>query len=58
VTVGKDAFVAAGTNVSKDVPDDALAVARVRQNNLEGWVSKRNARRSQQDEAKNDKSKK
>ena len=58
VTVGKDAFIAAGTNVSKDVPDDALAVARVRQNNLEAWVSKRNARRSKQDKAKKDKSNK
>jgi bifunctional UDP-N-acetylglucosamine pyrophosphorylase/glucosamine-1-phosphate N-acetyltransferase len=58
VTVGKDAFIAAGTNVSKDVPDDALAVARVRQNNLEAWVSKRNARRSKQDKGKQDKSKK
>lgn len=46
VKVGKNAFVAAGTSVSKDVPDDALAVARVRQNNIEGWVSKREARSS------------
>ena len=52
VTIGKDAFVAAGTNVSKDVPEDALAVARVRQNNLEGWVSKRNARRGKKDKGK------
>jgi len=44
VTVGKNAFVAAGTSVSKDVPDNALAVARVRQNNIEGWVAKREAR--------------
>lgn len=51
VTVGKNAFVAAGTNVSKDVPEDALAVARVRQSNLEGWVSKRNARRARKKNA-------
>ncbi|MBW1884890.1 MAG: bifunctional UDP-N-acetylglucosamine diphosphorylase/glucosamine-1-phosphate N-acetyltransferase GlmU [Deltaproteobacteria bacterium] len=46
VKVGKNAFVAAGTSVSKDVPDNALAVARVRQNNIEDWVSKREARSS------------
>jgi len=45
VTVGKKAFVAAGTTVSKDVPEDALAVARTKQNNIEGWVSQREARR-------------
>ena len=44
VTVGKDAFVASGTNVTKDVPEDALAVARVKQSHVEGWVSKRKAR--------------
>jgi len=44
VKVGKNAFVAAGTSVSKDVPEDALAVARVRQNNIEGWVAKREGR--------------
>jgi bifunctional UDP-N-acetylglucosamine pyrophosphorylase/glucosamine-1-phosphate N-acetyltransferase len=46
VTVGKNAFVAAGTSVSKDVPEGALAVARTKQNNIEGWVSKRAARKA------------
>jgi bifunctional UDP-N-acetylglucosamine pyrophosphorylase/glucosamine-1-phosphate N-acetyltransferase len=46
VTVGKNAFVAAGTSVSKNVPEDALAVARTTQKNIEGWVSKREARKS------------
>lgn len=40
VTVGSDAFVAAGTTVTKDVPTDALAIGRVRQENKEGYVSK------------------
>lgn len=44
VSVGKNAFVAAGTTVSKDVPADALAVARVKQKNIEGWVAKREGR--------------
>ncbi|HEY9582186.1 MAG TPA: DapH/DapD/GlmU-related protein, partial [Savagea sp.] len=40
VTVESDAFVAAGTTVTKDVPSDALAIGRVRQENKEGYVSK------------------
>lgn len=41
VTIGKDAYVAAGSTITEDVPDDALAIARERQTNKEGWVSKR-----------------
>ncbi len=37
VTVGDNAFVAAGTVVTRDVPDSALAVGRARQENREGW---------------------
>lgn len=37
VTVGKDAYVAAGSTVTQDVPAEALAVARERQRNIEGW---------------------
>jgi bifunctional UDP-N-acetylglucosamine pyrophosphorylase/glucosamine-1-phosphate N-acetyltransferase len=44
VTVGKNAFVAAGTTVGVDVPDDALAVGRAKQKNIKGWVAKRDAR--------------
>jgi len=40
VTVGKGAFVAAGSTITKDVPPDALGVARARQSNIEGWVKK------------------
>lgn len=40
VTVGKGAYVAAGTTVSNDVPSDALAVGRARQENKKGYVSK------------------
>ncbi|HEV8268113.1 MAG TPA: bifunctional UDP-N-acetylglucosamine diphosphorylase/glucosamine-1-phosphate N-acetyltransferase GlmU [Thermoanaerobaculia bacterium] len=36
VTVGDGAVIAAGTTVTRDVPGDALAVARAPQNNVEG----------------------
>lgn len=38
VKVGDGASTAAGSVVTKDVPDGALAVSRVRQKNLEGWA--------------------
>lgn len=45
VHVEKGAFVAAGSTITRDVPAEALAVARARQVNKEGWVSpkKRNS---------------
>ena len=40
VTVGKGAFVAAGSTVTKDVPRGALALTRVKQVNVEGWADR------------------
>jgi len=40
VTVGKGAYVASGTTVTKDVPRGALALSRVKQINKEGWAEK------------------
>lgn len=37
VTVGKGAVVAAGSTVTKDVPDSDMAIGRVRQENLSGY---------------------
>jgi len=37
VTVGPNSAVSAGSTVTKDVPEDALAVARVRQHHVDGW---------------------
>jgi bifunctional UDP-N-acetylglucosamine pyrophosphorylase/glucosamine-1-phosphate N-acetyltransferase len=44
VTVGANAYVATGTTVTRDVPPDALAIARVKQENKEGYASKLRAR--------------
>jgi len=44
VTVGKGAYVASGTTVTRDVPADALAVSRPRQQNKEGYASLLRAR--------------
>ncbi|HYO93911.1 MAG TPA: bifunctional UDP-N-acetylglucosamine diphosphorylase/glucosamine-1-phosphate N-acetyltransferase GlmU [Polyangiaceae bacterium] len=40
VTIGKGAYVATGTSVSQDVPDDALAIGRMRQENKLGYASR------------------
>lgn len=40
VTLGKNSFVAAGSTITNDVPDDSLAIARQRQINKEGWNKK------------------
>lgn len=41
VTIGDGAYTAAGSVITQDVPPGALAVARGRQRNIEGWVSRR-----------------
>lgn len=37
VTVGKGSYIAAGSTITKDIPEDNLAVARARQQNIKGW---------------------
>ena len=37
VTIGSNAYVAAGSVITKDVPDNALGVGRSKQNNVEDW---------------------
>jgi bifunctional UDP-N-acetylglucosamine pyrophosphorylase / glucosamine-1-phosphate N-acetyltransferase len=41
VTVGDGAYTAAGSVITSDVPPGAMAVARARQRNVAGWVSRR-----------------
>ena len=41
VKVGKGAYIAAGSTVTKDVESDALYIARSRGRELPGWVSAR-----------------
>ncbi len=43
VTVGDGAYVAAGSVITKNVPPDALAIARGRQRNVERWAARRRA---------------
>jgi bifunctional UDP-N-acetylglucosamine pyrophosphorylase / glucosamine-1-phosphate N-acetyltransferase len=41
VAIEADAFVAAGSTITSGVPEQALAVARARQRNVEGWVARK-----------------
>jgi len=40
VKIGKGAYVGSGSVITKDVGDDALAVARGRQSEIKGWAAK------------------
>ena len=44
VEIAPHAFVAAGSTITKNVPSDALAIARDRQRNIEGWVARKKGR--------------
>lgn len=46
VRVGKGAYVAAGSSITEDVPAGSLAIARGKQVNKEGWVERKNKKRS------------
>jgi bifunctional UDP-N-acetylglucosamine pyrophosphorylase / glucosamine-1-phosphate N-acetyltransferase len=49
VKVGDDAYTAAGSVVTDDVPDGALAVARAKQRNVEKYAERRDARLHSED---------
>ncbi|MBD8034998.1 MULTISPECIES: bifunctional UDP-N-acetylglucosamine diphosphorylase/glucosamine-1-phosphate N-acetyltransferase GlmU [Solibacillus] len=44
VTLKKGSFIAAGSTITKEVPEDALAIARARQENKLGYMSKLNSK--------------
>jgi bifunctional UDP-N-acetylglucosamine pyrophosphorylase/glucosamine-1-phosphate N-acetyltransferase len=48
VTVGDDAYTAAGSVIAKDVPPGALGVARAHQTNIEGYSERRKQRDADQ----------
>ena len=44
VTVGSGSLIGAGSTITKDVPEGALAISRSEQKNIEGWAAKRRAK--------------
>jgi len=44
VTIGRGAFVAAGSTITQDIPSGALAISRTSQQNIENWARTRAAR--------------
>lgn len=55
VTVGKSGFVAAGTTVTLDVPENALCVGRVKQKIIEGWADRKNNKQGGHEKNDNEK---
>ena len=47
VKVGELAYIAAGSTITDDIPDEALSVARAKQVNKEGWVAKKKPYKNQ-----------
>jgi bifunctional UDP-N-acetylglucosamine pyrophosphorylase/glucosamine-1-phosphate N-acetyltransferase len=48
VTVGRGAYVGAGSTITKDVPEQALALSRAQQRNIEGWVKRKQEKRERE----------
>ena len=40
VTVQANTYIGAGSTITKEVPENALGIARARQKNIEGWAEK------------------
>jgi hypothetical protein len=41
VTIGSDSYIAAGSTITQDVPENSLAIARARQEVKPGWAATR-----------------
>lgn len=52
VRVGRNAYVAAGSTITKEVPADSLAIARPRQIGKPGWVTERKKKMAQRPPSK------
>ena len=52
VTIGENAFTAAGSTITENVPDNALSVARARQTNKDNWVNIKKPYKRQHQEIK------
>jgi bifunctional UDP-N-acetylglucosamine pyrophosphorylase/glucosamine-1-phosphate N-acetyltransferase len=46
VTIGNGAYIAAGSCITNDVPEGALALGRSRQVTKEGWATRKKASRA------------
>jgi len=57
LTIGQDAFLGSGGVVTDDVPDEALALARAKQVNKEGWAARYHATQKKRKAQKNGKKK-
>jgi bifunctional UDP-N-acetylglucosamine pyrophosphorylase/glucosamine-1-phosphate N-acetyltransferase len=44
VKIGKGAYVGAGSTITQDVPQKALALSRVQQKNIEGWAIRKKSK--------------
>lgn len=54
ITVGKGSYTAAGSVLSKNVPEESLAIGRARQENKPGYAKKMKAKLQEKDLKKND----
>ena len=41
VEVKDNTYIAAGSTITKEVPEGSLAIARAKQQNIEGWVERK-----------------